>query len=732
MANSIIKLKNVSKFYYNKGVIASGFTRVNLEFKMGEFVAITGQSGSGKSTLLNVISGLDSYEEGEMYINGNETSHYIEKDFENYRRRYIGNIYQSFNLVNSYTVYQNIELVMLLNGYKRKEIKTKVNDLIKKVDLYKFRNTKVSKLSGGQKQRVAIARALAKDCPIIIADEPTGNLDKTASESVIKLLSEIAKDKLVIIVTHNYEQVAPYCTRKITMYDGKVLEDKKIKEVEEVTQITESRNKDINIFGKIKLGVRNTYNILPKFLLILAVFLFIVWALMAEYAGFKKLKYNEDIVGLNYVFNDKSPKRIIIKKQDKSVISDEEYEMISSLNNVDYIVKNDIIVDNDISISYKDDWINGKVKRIDTIKSVDKGRMPEKENEIVIEGDQDLYYIQSFNENNTADYTFFDDYSGYADENIKVRIVGVKYSDSWDLTFYMNDNTIEKITNKIYKSLSNPKILFKDKYYYNIVVPSTKVSSGETYIPEEMNYLCKDFDCEKEKPYLNIEVTNKYFKDSMETKVTKTFNNKNFNKLLGLEDYNMYSFAIFVNENDYNKLFDKGNFQSSVYVKDDKNIDEVVNVLKSKGFTTLKMSDALSQDIVSPIIDLLRTGTTIILVIVLFFISYFVIKIILKSRSIYYTTVRMLGGTKDVTKELLVIELLNSANIAYFTFILFVYLGYKRIINVSIINTIIEFLGMNEYITLYIIILFMSLLISLRYSRKIFKSSVIKTLNEEV
>ena len=121
----MIKLKNVSKFYYSKGVIASGFNKINLEFNIGEFVAITGESGSGKSTLLNVISGLDTYEEGEMYIDGKETSHYTEKDFEDYRRKYIANIFQSFNLVNSYTVYQNIELILLLNGEKKKNVKEK-------------------------------------------------------------------------------------------------------------------------------------------------------------------------------------------------------------------------------------------------------------------------------------------------------------------------------------------------------------------------------------------------------------------------------------------------------------------------------------------------------------------------------------------------------------------------------------------------------------------------------
>ena len=282
---SIIKLKNVSKYYYNKGVIASGFTKINLEFSMGEFVAITGESGSGKSTLLNVISGLDTYEEGEMYINGKETSHYGETDFENYRRRYIGNIFQNFNLINSYTVYQNIELVLLLNGARKSEIKDKVIELIKTVNLYKFRNTKVSKLSGGQKQRVAIARALAKDTPIIIADEPTGNLDSRSAKSIIKLLSEISKEKLVIIVTHNYEQVEDYVTRKIKMHDGKILEDKKIKDIDKNIKYNTNNYKNITKFEKLRLGIRNTFNIMPKFLLLLEVYLFIEVALIAEYSG---------------------------------------------------------------------------------------------------------------------------------------------------------------------------------------------------------------------------------------------------------------------------------------------------------------------------------------------------------------------------------------------------------------------------------------------------------------
>ena len=150
-SSAVIQLKNVSKYYYSKGMIASGISKVNLTLDKGEFVVITGESGSGKSTLLNVISGLDSYEDGEMYINGEETSHYLVADFEDYRKKYIGNIFQNFNLVNSYTVYQNVELILLINGYKKAEVKRRISDILKRVGMSEFAGTKVSKLSGGQK-----------------------------------------------------------------------------------------------------------------------------------------------------------------------------------------------------------------------------------------------------------------------------------------------------------------------------------------------------------------------------------------------------------------------------------------------------------------------------------------------------------------------------------------------------------------------------------------------------
>ena len=312
----MLELKKVSKFYNDDGNINTGILKVDLKLNIGEFVIITGESGSGKSTLLNVISGLDSYEEGEMYINGKETSHYNKYDFEEYRKKYIANIFQDFNLINSYTVYQNIELMMILNGYSKKDIKKRVLEIIDKVGLTKFKNTKVSKLSGGQKQRVAIARAVVKDTPIIVADEPTGNLDTKSAQNVIEILKNIAKDKLVIIVTHNIEQFEQYATRIIKMHDGEIIENRELKHIDENTKAKECNNKNIKFKNIVKLGVRNTFNIKTKFILLFLIFFLVTTTLFFEYSNFKYAEHQESLDGSSTYFKDVSDNRILIKKED--------------------------------------------------------------------------------------------------------------------------------------------------------------------------------------------------------------------------------------------------------------------------------------------------------------------------------------------------------------------------------------------------------------------------------
>ena len=461
----MIKLKNVSKFYYNKGIIASGFTKVNLELNLGEFVVITGESGSGKSTLLNVISGLDSYEEGEMYINGKETSHYTIEDLEKYRRTYISNIFQNFNLVNSYTVYQNIELALLVNGKKKKHIKEKILKLIEQVGLTKYKNTKVSKLSGGQKQKVAIARALAKDTPLIIADEPTGNLDKKSASEVLKLLSKISKDKLVVVVTHNYDQVEKYATRKIRMHDGRLVEDIKLKSTDIVDNNILPKKEKITFFNKIRLGIRNSFNIFPKFILLLVVYLFVFLAVSIELGSFNKAQQLTNDESYNTIFSNNDSKRIVIRKNDKQSITNEDYDKLNKIKNVDRIVKNDLILDHGVNIYKDNNYFYCLFDNISFLKEdLSIGKLPKSDNEVVLKlpiGYSDYNIIGS-------DYQI----TSYFDEelkNKKFNIVGIIYDESlneWDNGVIYGSDYLETILSQSTNiGFSKTNISFLDKKY---------------------------------------------------------------------------------------------------------------------------------------------------------------------------------------------------------------------------------------------------------------------------
>lgn len=221
----MIELKNVSKYYNNNGVVTLGLRNINLNFDKNEIVAIVGESGSGKSTLLNVICGVDSYEEGEIIFDGYETSYFNQEDMDIFRRVNVSFIYQNYNVIDAYTVLENVMFPLLINGVSKKEAKARALELIDRVGLSKRIHHRGTKLSGGEKQRCVIARALALDCPILACDEPTGNLDSKTGEEIINLIKDVAKDKLVLIVTHNYEQVEKIVTRTIKMSDGEVISD---------------------------------------------------------------------------------------------------------------------------------------------------------------------------------------------------------------------------------------------------------------------------------------------------------------------------------------------------------------------------------------------------------------------------------------------------------------------------------------------------------------------------
>lgn len=221
----MLELKNVKKSFKTGDFIQQALKGINLNFGGKEFVAILGSSGSGKTTLLNIIGGLDHYDSGDLIIKGKSTKKFKEKDWDAYRNNSIGFIFQSYNLIGHISVLGNIELSMTLSGVSSKEKKKRAMEVLEKVGLKEHAHKKPNQLSGGQMQRVAIARALVNNPEIILADEPTGALDSTTSVQIMELIKDIAKDKLVIMVTHNPELAEKYATRIVEVKDGLVIND---------------------------------------------------------------------------------------------------------------------------------------------------------------------------------------------------------------------------------------------------------------------------------------------------------------------------------------------------------------------------------------------------------------------------------------------------------------------------------------------------------------------------
>ncbi len=248
----MIELKNVVKKYKSKkGHNTTALNNISIKFDNKGMTFILGKSGSGKSTLLNVIGGLDKYDSGDILILGKSTKNFKKADFDSYRNTYVGFVFQEFNILEDYNVYENIVLALQLQ--KKNIDESKINELLEKLELKNLKTRKVNELSGGQKQRVAIARALIKDPKIILADEPTGNLDSKTGKQVMDLLKEISKEKLVIIVSHDNESANIYGDRIIEISDGNIIRDTR-------ENITVNNNDNYKII-KSKLPLKDSFKL---------------------------------------------------------------------------------------------------------------------------------------------------------------------------------------------------------------------------------------------------------------------------------------------------------------------------------------------------------------------------------------------------------------------------------------------------------------------------------------
>ncbi|MBO5138634.1 MAG: ABC transporter ATP-binding protein/permease [Bacilli bacterium] len=254
----MLEIKNINKSYKTGDFVQQALKDINIKFRKSEFVAILGPSGSGKTTLLNIIGGLDRYDNGDLILNNKSTKQFKDVEWDFYRNNCIGFIFQSYNLISHISILENVEMGMTLSGVSKKKKEKKALELLEKVGLKDHAHKKPNQLSGGQMQRVAIARALANDPDIILADEPTGALDSETSVQIMNLIQEIAKNKLVIMVTHNPELAEEYATRIIKMKDGEVLDDSnKIKDEEKNQGKIRIKKTSMNFMTALNLSFNN-------------------------------------------------------------------------------------------------------------------------------------------------------------------------------------------------------------------------------------------------------------------------------------------------------------------------------------------------------------------------------------------------------------------------------------------------------------------------------------------
>ena len=245
----MLQLKGIKKDYAAGGGKVAALRGIDLRFRQAEFVSILGPSGCGKTTMLNLIGGLDRYSAGDLVINGRSTKDYKDRDWDAYRNHSVGFVFQSYNLIPHQSVLSNVELALTLTGVGRKERRRRAKEALEQVGLGDQLSKKPSQMSGGQMQRVAIARALVNNPDIILADEPTGALDTQTSIQVMEILKQVAKDRLVIMVTHNPDLADTYATRTIKMLDGKVIDDTAPLSGEELEAL---RANDKAASGKVK------------------------------------------------------------------------------------------------------------------------------------------------------------------------------------------------------------------------------------------------------------------------------------------------------------------------------------------------------------------------------------------------------------------------------------------------------------------------------------------------
>jgi ABC-type lipoprotein export system ATPase subunit/ABC-type antimicrobial peptide transport system permease subunit len=735
---AMIKLDQVSKYYRSEDTVSVGMKNISLNFELGEFVAVTGESGSGKSTLLNVISGLDGYEDGELYLFGEETSHYTIADWERYRGTYIGFVFQNYNIIDSYTVYQNVMLALEIQGYDPKERKKRALELIDKVGLTSHKNHKASKLSGGQKQRAVIARALAKDCPVIVADEPTGNLDSSSAEQVMRLLYTIAKDKLVIVVTHDYDQVKQYATRKIKMHDGEVVEDRKIKDYDLAHLNEVPKPKRMGFFTLFRFALRNLLST-PKKLIFLMIMQIIVIAVFT-------IVYTNQISGIreagleqSSTFPSVPETRVLIEKRDGSEFTDAEIESFRSMRVVNEVYEEAMNFYNETNLfvtkSGGDYYGRGNIRATDSASILNQsdieGELPTAINEIVISSYWD------FNVGDTVTLNAGNAYEWYGEEGNDTSIGTFKVTG------------IDKLDREI--------LYFSEAYLMQPTPDEAIINYGLlAQIEQRLNYDISfeigghrmwtykdDFSNFTEDIYIDGEGNRTVLTGQTLTFMVYDINYNEFS-------YEMNNLTISVPEDMYGARIHPDAHQEikdyfldlweSQYTVSPKNYlslsvdgyyagNRVINSVDAdlyKVYYPANISGAM-REIQVFFLSFLAAILLTLFGLFLYSIVHAVTKNVMNARKKDFAIFRSIGANKTTLAQLVVLEQVIMSTVGFIITMIIINIISA---NITLIAADIQYMELRDYLILLAAFMFFGAWLGLRFNKKVFKQSVIETLTQ--
>lgn len=698
----MIKLENVTKFYNSKGIITHALKNINLELYKNEFVAICGPSGSGKSTLLNVICKQDTFDEGEIYYKGNETAYFNVDDMDDFRKNKVGFIFQNYNIIESYTVLQNVMLPYELKGIPTKEAKKKALAIIDEVGLHDKINNRGAELSGGQKQRCVIARALAFEPEILACDEPTGNLDSETGAEIMALIAKIAHDKLVLVVTHNYEEVEPYATRKLTIVDGTLYEDKILREVPYDDE-KEVLNLDyVPIPKKInfKVALRNLINT-PKKTIFSSLVIFFACFFMLSLYQYIRYSYDYQISYYND-FAYKSKDKVVIGPKNKALTED---DIAQIAGNRPYVVNSVLDVKSFTgNFDMNKYYLNVYFETYYTDYNPSVGRKPE--------NDTEAYLLVS-------DAEALNDYKPYlncewtsSSINKSFKIVGIEKTDKVKTNVLCIDS---KVYNDILKLEYNYEIdcvhqSGNDVEYINRQI-NMVLASGDRNILHMPKLLNNEISSVKIEGYRSVISNN-------DLVISVDVDNIVYDLKSG-EDF--YIEVAHVKNNEIKQV--------SIYNAN----SSVLNKAKNLGYFAINTKEYDATSDLNHFLNNLQAYGMMILfsiaIIIIYFISYLVMIHIYKTKAYDFNIFRTLGVTKRDMRYITIFELLiQTVIISIFTYLLTLILGAFAKENSPLI--IYSSINFGTSLIYFLIIFLFGYLIARRFNKKLFKFSVAKTFKE--